>query len=97
MTMDRPAVFGVAFGVAIGVVYIALQRWDMRQKSSAAQPRGMIALIPGAVGRLMFVVVALGLVFRFTDADKYWLTGSLFVSYGVLFLWQLKRMFFSKK
>ncbi|MGD0017070.1 MAG: hypothetical protein ABSC38_06115 [Verrucomicrobiia bacterium] len=95
--MDRPAVLGLVFGVAIGLVYIALQRWELQRKNRITQPRGVLALVPGAVARLAFVVVALLLVFRLTDADKYWLTGSLLVSYGVLFLWQLKQMIFPKK
>jgi len=97
MTMDRPAVLGLVFGVAIGVIYIALQRWDLRQKNQMAQSRGVLVLVPGAVGRLVFAVAAVGLAFWFTSADKYWLTGSLLVSYGVLFLWQLKQMIFPKK
>jgi multisubunit Na+/H+ antiporter MnhB subunit len=97
MTLDRPAVLGLVFGVAIGAVYAALQRRELRRKNLTAQPRGALALVPGAVGRLVFAVAALGLVFWFTDADKYWLTGSLLVSYGVLFLWQLKQMVFPKK
>jgi len=97
MMMDRPAVLGLVFGVAIGLVYIALQRWELQRKNRITQPRGVLALVPGAVARLAFVVVALLLVFRLTDADKYWLTGSLLVSYGVLFLWQLKQMIFPKK
>jgi hypothetical protein len=87
----------LVFGVAIGVVYITLQRWDLRQKKQTAQPRGVLALVPGAVGRLIFAALAWGLTLWFTDANKYWLTGSLLVSYGVLFLWQLKQMVFPRK
>ena len=97
MTLDRPAVLGLVFGVTIGAVYAALQRRELRRKSLTPQPRGALALVPGAVGRLVFAALAWGLVLWFTDADKYWLTGSLLVSYGVLFLWQLKQMVFPKK
>ena len=97
MTLDRPAVLGLLFGVVISAVYITLQRWDLRHKNRMAQPCGVLALVPGAVGRLVFAASAWGLALWFTDADKYWLTCSLLVSYGVLFLWQLKRMVFPKK
>ena len=93
-----PGCSGVAIrGRRSAWIYIALQRWELRRKSVTVQPRGVLALVPGAVGRLAFAGCGLGLVFWFTDADKYWLTGSLFVSYGVLFLWQLKQMVFPKK
>ena len=95
--MDRPAILGLVFGAAIGAVYIALQRWELRRKNAMVQPKGVLPLIPGAVGRLVFVVVAWWLVFKFTEADKYWLTGSLFVAYSLPLLWQLKELIFPKR
>jgi multisubunit Na+/H+ antiporter MnhB subunit len=97
MTLDRPAVVGLVIGVAIGVVYIALQRAELRRKNAAIQPRGVWALVPGAVGRLVFLVAAWWLAFQFTVADKYWLTGGLVVAYSLPFFWQLKQMIFVKK
>jgi hypothetical protein len=97
MTLDRPAVLGIVFGVVIGGIYIILQRWELRRKSAALQPRGVLALVPGAVGRLVFVVVAWWLVFRFTEADKYWLTGALAVTYTAPLLVQLKEFISPKK
>ena len=97
MTFDRPALLGLVFGVIIGGIYIALQRAELRRKSSTMQPRGVLVLIPGTVGRLVFVVVAWWLVFKFTDADKYWLTGALAVTYTAPLLVQLKQLIFPKR
>jgi len=46
---------------------------------------------------LVFVVVAWWLVFKFTEADKYWLTGALVVTYTAPLLVQLKQMIFPKR
>ena len=97
MTLDRPAMLGIIFGVLIGGVYIALQRRDLRKKTMTIQPRGVAALAPGAVGRLVFLVAAWWLVFEFTDADKYWLTGALVVTYTAPLLVQLRQLLFPGK
>ena len=90
-------VLGIVFGAVIGGVYICLQRWELRQKNAAFQPRGVMTLVPGAIGRLVFLVVAWWLVFRFTEADKYWLTGALVVTYTAPLLVQLKEFIFPKR
>ena len=97
MTLNRPAMLGLILGAVIGVVYIALQRWELRRKNAAVQPRGVWALLPGAIGRLVFLVAAWWLAFQFTVADKYWLTGGLVVSYSLPLFWQLKEMVFPKR
>ena len=97
MTLDRPAVLGIVFGIIIGGVYIALQQRALRQKAAAPPPAGVVALVPGAAGRLMFLIVAWWLVFEFTDANKYWLTGALVVTYTAPLLGQLKEFIFPKK
>ena len=97
MTFGRPALLGIIFGIIIGGIYIALQRTELRRKSSATQPRGVLVLVPGAVARLMFLVVAWWLVFQFTEADKYWLTGALVVTYTAPLLVQLKEFISPKK
>jgi hypothetical protein len=97
VTLGWPAILGVLFGVIIGGIYITLQRWELRQKNAALQPRGVMTLVPGAVGRLVFLVVAWWLVFRFTEADKYWLTGALVVTYTAPLLVQLKEFIFPKR
>ena len=97
MTFDRPAVLGIVLGIIIGGIYIVLQRGELRRKNGAVQPRGVVALVPGAVGRLVFLVVAWWSAFRFTEADKYWLTGALVVTYTAPLLVQLKEFIFPKK
>ena len=97
MTLGRPAMLGIVFGVLIGAVYIFLQRRDLRQKNTTIQPRGVAALAPGAVGRLVFLVAAWWLVFEFTEADKYWLTGALVVTYTAPLLIQLRQLLFPRK
>ena len=97
MNPDRPAILGIVFGVLIGGVNAALQICELRLKGRVVQPKGVSVLIPGAVGRLAFVVVAWWLVFKFTDADKYWLTGALAITYTAPLLVQLKQVIFPKK
>ena len=96
MTLDRPAMLGIVFGVVIGAVYFALQRWELRQKNQQLQPKGVMVLIPGAIARLAVAMMMIFLVFQFTDANKYWLTGALLVTYTAPLLWQLKEMLFPK-
>jgi len=95
--MNQPQWLGLALGIVIGGVYVALQRAELRRKDTTIQPRGVLALVPGAVGRLAFLVVAWWLAFQFTSADKYWLTGALVVSYSLPLVWQLKQMVFPKR
>ena len=97
MTLDRPAVLGIVFGALIGGVHTALQIRELRQKNKSVQPKGVNVLIPGAVGRIVFVVVAWWVAFKYTDADKYWLTGALAVTYTAPLLVQLKEFIFPKK
>jgi len=97
VTLDRPAVLGIVWGVVIGGVYIGLQWKELHQKRQAIQPRGVVALVPGAAGRIVLLVVAWWLVFKFTDADKYWLTGALVVTYTAPLLVQLRQLVFPKK
>lgn len=97
MNLDRPAILGVIFGVLIGGVNAAFQIHELRLKSQAEQPKGVSVLIPGAVGRLLFVVVAWWLAFEYTEANKYWLTGALAVTYTAPLLVQLKQLIFPKR
>ena len=97
MSLDRPALLGIVFGVLIGGVSIALQIWELRQKNRTVQPKGVTVLIAGAVGRLVFVVAAWWAAFEFTAADKYRLTGALFVTYTAPLLVQLKQFILPKR
>jgi hypothetical protein len=97
MNLDRPAILGIVFGVLIGGVNAALQIHELRQKGRVAQPKGVAVLVPGAAGRLTFVVVAWWLAFKWAGADKYWLTGALAVTYTAPLLVQLKQSIFPKR
>ena len=97
MTVDRPAMLGISLGVLIGSVNAALQIHELRLKGRVAQPKGVAVLVPGAVGRLLFVVAAWWLAFKLAGADKYWLTGSLAVTYTAPLLVQLKQLIFPRR
>jgi hypothetical protein len=97
VNLGRPEILGVVFGALIGGVSATLQIHELRLKSQVAQPKGVSVLIPGALGRLLFVVVAWWLAFEYTEADKYWLTGALAVTYTAPLLVQLKQLIFPKR
>ena len=97
MTLDRSAIIGIACGALIGVTSAYLQIRELRQKSRDKSAFGVGRLVPGAMGRLLFAGVALWVTFRFTEANKYWLTGALVVSYTAPLLAQLKQFIFPKK
>ena len=97
MTLGRPAILGIVFGVLIGGIYIVLQRRELHRKPDPQRVGGVVTLVPGALGRLAFLVVAWWLAFEFTDADKYWLTGALVVTYTAPLLVQLKQLIFPKR
>ena len=97
MTLDRPAIVGIACGIIIGATCAALQIRELRQKSRDFRTPGIGRLVPGAMGRLVFAGVALWIAFKFTEADKYWLTGALVVSYTAPLLALLKQLIFPKK
>jgi hypothetical protein len=97
MSVSFPAILGVVLGALIGGVYITAQRWELRHRMKSVQPKDMFVMIPGAMTRLVFVVVALWLAIRFTNANKYWLTGALVVTYTAPLLVQLKEFISPKK
>ena len=97
MTVDRPAVVGILCGALIGVTSAYLQIRELRQKSSQSDKPGVTQLVPGAMGRLLFAGVALWVALKFTEANKYWLTGALAVSYTAPLIVQLKQFIFPKK
>lgn len=97
MTLDRSAIIGIACGALIGATCAVLQIRELREKSRVTGTPGVGRLVPGAVGRLLFAGVALWVTFKFTDANKYWLTGALVVSYTAPLLVQLQKLIFPKK
>lgn len=97
MRLDGSAILGILFGALIGGVNAVLQIRELRKKTGVLQPKGVRVLVPGATGRLLFVVVAWWAVFEWTRADKYWLTVSLAATYTAPLLVQLKQFIFPKK
>lgn len=92
--MDASAWFGLALGAAVGGGYALWQGWALRHESRAAPSAHLLA---GTALRMALLVATLLLAARFTPANRWWLTGSLAVSYSVLFFWQLRRTFLQKK
>lgn len=91
--METPSILGVVFGVAIGGLYVGWQARDLRRQKQAAPDGKVLALAPGAMLRLVVTLAALWAVLRFTDADKWWLTGSLLVTYSLPLVWQVRNLF----
>jgi TRAP-type C4-dicarboxylate transport system permease small subunit len=91
--LDGSAILGLVLGAAIGLIYCGWQLWDLRRQKQASPTGNPVALAPGAAVRLVFVGVAWWLAFRFTDADKWWLTGSLVVTYSLPLVWQVRKLF----
>ena len=91
--MDKPAIIGLASGAAIGLGYVAWQAWDLRRQKKASPEGKVLAMAPGAALRLVFVAAAWWVAHQFTGADKWWLTGSLLVTYSLPLVWQVRNLF----
>ena len=85
--MDQGAWLGLGLGLFIGGIYGWLQLRELRQRS--ADPLGRVRLL-GPVFRLVTLMILLLAAVRFTEADKYWLTGSLAVAYTAPLVWGLR-------
>ena len=83
MSLDRPAVLGLVLGVAIGAGFGLLQRWALAR---GPQLDGVGRAFGGAVLRFVALLVAIGLVWRFTGANRVWLIGGIMGAYGILFV-----------
>lgn len=95
--MNKPVLLGLVLGALIGGVYIALQRADLRRRDKTIQAHGILSLLLRAAARLVFLMVAWWLAFQFTEADKYWLTGTLAVAYSLPLVWQLKQLWVKRE
>jgi hypothetical protein len=93
--MNYSVLLGVAFGTIIGGVFAWLQLQALRRNELLEKRQELPTLlkqIPGSGARVAFLLIALVLVQVFVPtADKWWLTGSLALSYGVPFLFRLLR------
>lgn len=92
--MDRAAWLGIGFGLAIGLTYGWLQARELRRR---AQANPMKQSLVGPVVRLTALLITLLMVVTLTEANKYWLTGSLAVAYTAPLFWTLKTTVLRKK
>jgi hypothetical protein len=91
--MNVSILLGIVLGMTIGASFawlqlLAARRNEMLQKQ---EPLGILRQIPGSTGRVALLLMALVAVqVLFPTADKWWLSGSLVISYGIPFFWRLK-------
>ncbi|HUK83296.1 MAG TPA: hypothetical protein VLZ12_11775 [Verrucomicrobiae bacterium] len=94
--MNYSTLLGVALGTIIGGVFAWLQLQALYRNELLEKRRQLPMLlrqIPGSGVRVAFLLMALALVqVLVPTADKWWLTGSLAVSYGIPFLWRLRHL-----
>jgi hypothetical protein len=95
--METPAILGVVVGSVIGGIYVVWQALDLRRQQAAAADGKVLALAPSAVLRLVLVAGGWWVAYHFTKVDKWWLTGSLLLTYSLPLVWQLKKLFFTAR
>ncbi len=98
--MDKAAWLGLGLGTIMGGTYAwlhvaALKRDWTRQQQGKPPETGR--LLSGASVRVLVFLAVLFAVLQYTDANKWWLGGSLAVAYGVPFFWGLKVLLAQKK
>ena len=87
--MSRADVIGLVCGLVIGLGFGLWHVVDLQRRQ-----KGLIGWQTVAVSalRLTLMMVALLAALTWTEANKYWLTGSLAVAYSVPLFWKLKRL-----
>jgi hypothetical protein len=91
--MDRSQWLGLVLGVVLGAGYGVWQQHGMRAARVGRKPaRAMLA----AVARVAGLLAGLFLAVRLAAADRYWLIGSVMVSYAVVFVWSLRNVMFGR-
>lgn len=84
---------GMAVGIILGGAFAWLQLQALRRNVLLEKRQELPTLLkqlPGSGGRVAFLLIALVLVqVLVPNVDKWWLSGSLAVSYSVPFLWRL--------
>ena len=87
---------GVAFGIILGGAFAWLQLQALRRNELLEKRQELPTLLkqlPGSGGRVAFLLIALVLVqVLVPNVDKWWLSGSLAVSYGIPFLLRLRHL-----
>ena len=84
---------GIILGIILGGAFAWLQLQALRRNELLEKRQELSVLLrqlPGSGGRVAFLLVGLVLVQVLAPAaDKWWLSGSLALSYGAPFLWRL--------
>jgi len=87
---------GVAVGIILGGAFAWLQLQTLRRNELLEKRQELPTLLkqlPGSGGRVAFLLIALVLVqVLVPNVDKWWLSGSLAVSYGIPFLLRLRHL-----
>ena len=95
--MEREAWLGLILGVGIGAVYVLAQWLELRKKAQLAEAKGPAVLLFGAFFMITFLAGALLAAWKWTDANKYWLTGSLALTYTLWLFWRMKQLLSGRK
>lgn len=98
--MDNSAWLGLVLGMAIGGAYAWLHLWSLKRswvRQQQGQPPKPVQQMLGGVARVVGFFVAVFLVLQYTNANKWWLMGSIAIAYSVPFFWKLKDMVSQKK
>jgi hypothetical protein len=98
--MDNSAWLGLVLGMAIGGAYAWLHLWSLKRslvRQQQGQPPKPVQQMLAGVARVVGFFVAAFLVLQYTNANKWWLMGSIAVAYSVPFFWKLKDMVSQKK
>ncbi|HUJ09407.1 MAG TPA: hypothetical protein VL171_05215 [Verrucomicrobiae bacterium] len=91
--MTLSILLGIVLGVTIGGAFAWLQLLAARRNEmiEKQQPVGILQQVPGSMGRVALLLMALVVVqVVFPTANKWWLSGSLVIAYGIPFFWRLK-------
>ena len=92
--MNSAILLGILLGLIIGSAFAWLQLRAARRNEllqQQQQPTGALHQVPGSMGRVAFLLMALVAVqVFFPHADKWSLSGALVVAYGIPFAWRLK-------
>ena len=84
---------GIVLGMTIGASFAWLQLLAARRNEMLSKqlPIGILRQVPGSMGRVALLLMALVAVqVLFPMANKWWLSGALAVAYAIPFSWQLK-------
>lgn len=83
---------GLIAGVTIGATYVLLHLRELKRKEQRVPTEGPVVLLWGAVARMVYLVTALAAAMNCTEADRYWLVGSVGAVYGIWFSLRMRQL-----